>query len=227
MTGRPQAGTVHADGVPEPVAWLTWGQAALLLAPFYLNDLANIFLRDAGWWLAQDYLDRLVVMGYLWHLVRCRRLPGIAWRATGISWLTILLWSAIAMAGGLLFIPGPGNALYDLFPATRLGLVPVIPPGWMEVMDLSAGLVLVAVSEELAFRGALQSRLAALFKSETTGLLAAAVCFGLIHWSSGVGSVLQTTLVGIVFGLCVRRARSLVPVIIAHYVADLLVYLQA
>ena len=37
--------------------------------------------------------------------------------------------------------------------------------------------------------------------------------------------MIQTTLVGLWFGLCVRRSHSLIPVIVAHYVADMLVFL--
>lgn len=204
---------------------MSWGQCAGLLAPFYLNDLANIFLHDAGLWMLQDYLVRLAVLGFLWRLARRGRLPGVPWLARGNSTRTEFIWSLVAVAGGLLLIPGPGNQLFHLFPETRLGSIPAIPPGWMTVLDLSVGLALVAISEELVFRGALQARLVAYFRSETIGLLASVVLFGLIHWSNGVGSVLQTMLVGVVFGLCVQRGKSLVPVIMVHYLVDLLVYL--
>lgn len=196
-----------------------------MLAPFYLNDLANIVVDEAGLWLLQDYLVRLAVLTGVWILARRGRLPTANWWTRGTTWRKSLAWTVAAVAGGLLLIPGPGRQLVELFPETRLGSIPAIPPGWMHVMDLSVGLALVALSEEVVFRGFLQARLAAFFRSETTGLLAAAVLFGLIHWSSGVGSVLQTTLVGAMFGLCVARGKSLIPVILAHYLVDLLVFL--
>ncbi len=222
LSGAPP---VPVSPAPDQAAVIPFGQCILLLAPFYLNDLANIFLHDAGLWLLQDYLVRLAVVGFVWHLARRDLISTTHWWARGVSRPAMFGWTLAAMAAGLLLIPGPGRLLLDLLPETRLGSIPFIPPGWMEAMDLSAGLALVAISEELVFRGVLQARLSAYFQSKPIGLLSTAILFGLVHWSNGLGSVLQTALVGFAFGLCVMRGRSLLPVILAHYVADLLVFL--
>jgi len=213
-----------ASARSAPAASIPAGAMALLLAPFYLNDLANIFVAEAGPWLLQDYLCRLAVLGLAWFLARRHGLPAATPGLHLPLWPRLLLWTSVALVGGWLLLPGPGRILLTVLPETRLGGMPAIPPGWMRTMDLSAGLLLVSLSEEVIFRGVLQPRLAAFLRSEMLGILAGAVLFGLIHWSNGVGSVIQTTLFGIVMGWCVARSRSLHPVIIAHYVVDFLVF---
>ncbi len=188
----------NPDRVPalaDRIGSVTRMQWALLLAPFYLNDLANIWLRDPVWWLPSVSPSRQI------------------------------LWTVAALAGGLVLIPGPGSSLLTLLPETRLGSIPEIPSNWLQLFDLTVGLALVAITEEVVFRGVLQTRLASFLRSQSSGVMVASVLFSLAHWSNGVGSVMLTCIVGLGFGLCVSGSRSLVPTIIAHYVADLLVFI--
>ena len=225
MKAAPRTNPDSLSVPADMVAIFTRPQWALLLAPFYLNDLANIWLHDPVWWLLQDYGCRLVILGCLVFQIRRHRWAAAIMRVQAAPWPTLVLWTVSATAGALVLIPGPGSLLLTFLPETRLGSVPEIPGNGLHLLDLTAGLALVSLTEELVFRGALQVRLALFFRSEVAGVIAASVLFGLIHWSNGVGSVIQTTLVGLWFGLCVRRSRSLIPVIVAHYVADMLVFL--
>lgn len=81
-----------------------------------------------------------------------------------------------------------------------------------------------AFGEELLFRGFLQTRLAGLFRARRhAGLWAAvaqALLFGLGHAYQGATGVLTTGLLGLAFGLCRLRLRSLWPLVIAHGLID-------
>ena len=83
-----------------------------------------------------------------------------------------------------------------------------------------------AFGEEVLFRGFLQSRLQALVgASAHSGGLAVvlqALLFGLAHAYQGPTGILVTGAVGLAFGLCRLRLRSLWPLVIAHGLIDTL-----
>jgi membrane protease YdiL (CAAX protease family) len=68
---------------------------------------------------------------------------------------------------------------------------------------LAAGWVLGAFAEEIAFRGYIQMRTAALFPNKTAGIVAAvalsSVLFGLLHTEQGIVGVVVTTLDAVFF----------------------------
>lgn len=205
------------DGAASPPTW----PLAVLFAPFLANDLGNIFVRSPGWWIAQDYAWRILVLGLAaWLATRGRvRIAGLRWPAE--AWATAAGWTLFTTAAGLWLIDGPGRQLLQLWPETRTGFIPPIVSPGLRGFDLSVGLALVAVSEEVVFRGVLLPRLSRWLRSEVAGLVASAVLFGLAHWSTGAGAVLQTGLAGLLLGLCTQRTRSLLPAVLAHYVINL------
>ncbi len=212
----PSTPPVPDGAVPLP----TW-PLVLLFAPFLANDLGNIFVRSPGWWIAQDYAWRILVLGLAaWLATRGRvRIAGLRWPAE--AWATAAGWTLFTTAAGLWLIDGPGRQLLQLWPETRTGFIPPIVSPGLRGFDLSVGLALVAVSEEVVFRGVLLPRLSRWLRSEVAGLVASAVLFGLAHWSTGAGAVLQTGLAGLLLGLCTQRTRSLLPAVLAHYVINL------
>ncbi len=98
------------------------------------------------------------------------------------------------------------------------------------------------LTEEFLFRVVVQTRLAALFRSETAGVVAMAVLFGLAHApgyylravDSHVGSghpsvfmaagyaIVMISVFGFMFGMLWARTRSLGLVVMAHAATDLL-----
>lgn len=118
------------------------------------------------------------------------------------------------------------QAISYLSPADTAPLVqrlivhnPVEIPLWI-ALSLAAGFV-----EELTFRGYLQRQFASRL-GMAPAILAQAVLFGVSHGYQGVGSMLQITLFGIVFGLTAWARSSLVPGMTAHAAIDVLGGLQ-
>lgn len=125
-----------------------------------------------------------------------------------------------------------------LFLVARGGVKDIVASraGWMQKLsDLPTGAILplvlfVGLWEELVFRGFLLGRLRALIpvlsgpQGERTrdvlAVVVSALLFGAGHGYQGVLGVLQTTALGLVFGLLVTYARSLWPAVLAHAAID-------
>jgi membrane protease YdiL (CAAX protease family) len=77
-----------------------------------------------------------------------------------------------------------------------------------------------AIGEELLARGFLQYRLEGMTNTVTAVVLQAAL-FGMAHFYQGVAGIFSTFAVGLVFGtVYLKCGRNLLPVIIAHGIAD-------
>ncbi len=150
------------------------------------------------------------------------------------SWLTAPLWAVGIL---VVFIAAQG-----LVPALLAPLFDLEPPD-MSRYDairgnlgaaIAMGLALplfAAVPEEILYRGFLIDRLSALIgrggMRSVLVVLVQAVIFGSIHFQWGLGGVVMTTIMGIVWGsaflLC---GRNLWIVIIAHSGAHVLLVMQ-
>jgi len=87
---------------------------------------------------------------------------------------------------------------------------------------MTLGLALVAISEEVLFRGfafnALKERNYSIHKI----FLISALIFGLIHWSQGPVAIIATAITGSGLMICMYCTGSIYPTIIAHYVINYL-----
>ena len=196
----------------------------LLAAPYLLNDVANIFVHAPVGWLMCDYGSRVFSLVCLAWLGRRGVIARSDFQLHGAAWWRLVGGTVAATLGGLLLVVGPGRDLLGLLPQSQVGYIPNITPPWLHAADYWGGIALVALSEELVFRGAFPGLIARAGGSPWVALLASSAVFGLAHWSLGVGSILQTALVGLLVGLCAAGSRSLWPVIIAHYVVDLVAF---
>lgn len=93
------------------------------------------------------------------------------------------------------------------------------------VPDLSIGTLLsfaffVGLHEEILFRGFVLTRLSTLMRSTPAGVILSAVIFGALHGYQGPIGVIQTTAVGLVFGVVVAVTRSVWPAVISHGIFD-------
>jgi membrane protease YdiL (CAAX protease family) len=189
-----------------------------LLAPFYLNDFANLHIRDWRLWLLIDYLTvKLLPLLVVAWLLRSRRLRpadfGLSSQPLRAALLTFVLVTLIGTVidqnGGRWLAAVPG------FPA--LGGMPEITSPLWNGIDLSLGLLLVGVCEELVFRGYLHTLLRRFTTKGWLIVLLSSVAFGLIHWSLGFQAILTTTLIGAVFMSAYLITASLPAIMLAHF----------
>ena len=95
---------------------------------------------------------------------------------------------------------------------------------WVYRIDLWGGLWLVALTEELVFRGLFWAVFRNLVRSRAMLVGVSAVVFGLIHWSAGFDTVLAAALWGILPMVSVMRTGSIYPAVVAHYLGNLVLF---
>ncbi|MCC7410423.1 MAG: CPBP family intramembrane metalloprotease [Gammaproteobacteria bacterium] len=193
----------------------------LLVSPFYLNDFASIYITDWRLWLFIDYagVKLFPLLLALW-LIRSRIMRpaelGLTTRSVA-SFLGAFL--VVALVGTV--IDQNGYALIARLPGyAPLGQMPdITSPAWNRI-DLTLGLLLVGVVEELVFRGYMHAVLRRFTDSPAVIVVVSSVAFGLIHWSLGLHAVLVTTVIGAVLMLAYLRTRALPPLMLAHFAID-------
>jgi len=193
---------------------------AVLSAIFLLNDFLFLAAKSYGTWLLIDYGSRLLALGIVFALVRRKisLLSEFGW--TGIPFRSGLWWMLFLTATGLLIDQVGWRYLEQLLPNTQMAAMPKIKNSFVNIFDLTFGVALVAVSEEVVFRGycysALRDRMSIL-----PLVAVSAVLFGMIHWSQGVHAVASTALWGILPMVSMARTGSIIPAVVAHYITDL------
>jgi hypothetical protein len=196
---------------------------AVLAAPFYINDFANIWITDFAAWLAIDYLLKAFVLAAAGVMaargILTRRDLGLVKVSPG----SFIAWIAAMAAIGLV-LDQYAYGLLEWLPSWKLGGYPGEPGTWLYAFDLWFGLALVAFTEELVFRGLAWNALRSRFSSTAAVYAAAALLFGLIHWSLGLPAIIVTALIGAAFMLCVHRTGSIWPVVVAHFVVNLVYF---
>jgi CAAX protease family protein len=58
-------------------------------------------------------------------------------------------------------------------------------------------------------------------KDDYALVMVTSVLFGAYHWWTGIGSIVEAVLIGILLMLFYLRAAALWPVVIAHYLTDI------
>jgi uncharacterized protein len=193
----------------------------LLVSPFYMNDFANIFIKDWRLWLFIDYVGVKVVplVVILWLLCSRKMQPAEFGLATQSLPSFIVVFLIAALAGTL--IDQNGYRLIAKLPGySSLGGMPVIRNQAWNWLDLTLGLLLVGIVEELVFRGYMHSFLSKFTESQSAIVVISSVAFGLAHWSLGLHAVLITSIIGAVFMIAYRRTRALPPVMLAHFAVN-------
>ena len=196
-----------------------------ILVPFYLNDLANIYVRNWSYWLAIDYLAvKAFPLLLITYLVKTRRITldklGLAPQKP-LGFICVFLMGTLSV----LFIWENKNLVAPWVPGyVALGGIPkILSPFWHQ-FDLYAGLFLVAIVEEVVFRGLWVATLEKVIRNPFVIALLSAVAFGLIHWSAGFANVWAAFLTGMLYMALYMRTRSLPAIILSHFVVDLVLF---
>lgn len=178
---------------------------------------------DLAYQLTGIVLDVVPVALVAWLLWRSRR-PHLA--ALGIDgarpWRDTASGAALVLAVGV-----PGMALY--FAGRALGLtVDVVPSPldahWYTVPVLLLSALRAGLTEEVIVVGYLFERLRRLGWGVWPVILATAALRGLYHVYQGVPGLIGNVAMGVLFGWLYARTGRLVPLIVAHTLIDVAVF---
>ena len=144
-----------------------------------------------------------------------------------IGWSTRKGWRN-AFLGVALFVPVfMGAGLLEQFLRAAGFSAPATPtPRWLTAKGplefLLAGVlvVVVAIAEEIIFRGYLILRFTALTRNRSTAVVLSSILFALGHGYEGTAGVLTIGFMGLIFALVYLSRRSLVAPIVMHFLQD-------
>ena len=134
--------------------------------------------------------------------------------------LPFLATFLVAAVAGTLIDQNAYKLLETLPGYAPLGAMPEIRSSAWNRIDLSLGLLLVGVLEELVFRAYAYTVIRRYTASPAAIVAISAVAFGLIHWSAGLHTVLITAVIGAVFMVVYLQTRSAPALALAHFAVD-------
>jgi membrane protease YdiL (CAAX protease family) len=193
---------------------------AVLSSIFLLNDYLFMMARSVAAWLMIDYGSRILAMGIVFFLIQQKISRAAEFGLKNIPFRSGLFWMLLLTVVGLLIDQVGWRFLGQVLPDTQLVAMPKIRNPYVNFFDLSFGVALVAVSEEMVFRGYCFSALQGRWPPWVL-VSVSAVLFGLIHWSQGLHAIISTALWGILPMVAMTRTGSVFPAMIAHYITDL------
>ena len=190
----------------------------LLTSPFYLNDFANIYVKSWRWWLFVDYAGvKLFPLVFVFWLIHNKKMRASEFGLKTQSTLSSLVVFLIVVLVGTV-IDQNGYQLIARLPGyPPLGSMPAITSPVWNWVDLTFGLLMVGICEELVFRGFLHTFISRYTEHWCAIVVISSVTFGLIHWSLGLHVVLITSTIGAAFMLAYLRTRSLPAIMLAHF----------
>lgn len=182
-------------------------------------DFANQFLGNA---LALAPVA--LVLYLLWHPGRSGfRAVGLTLRGPGVS-PGRDLGRALAL---LALIGVPGIALYAAGRALGATVAVVPAPSehyWWTIPMLLFAAARAALEEEVIVIGYLFTRLRELGYGVWTIILGAALLRGTYHLYQGFGPFIGNVIMGIAFGWCYTRWGRVMPLVIAHFLMDVVAF---
>jgi membrane protease YdiL (CAAX protease family) len=193
----------------------------LLASPFYLNDFANMYVKNWRWWLFIDYVGvKLFPFLVVLWLIQSKKMRVAEFGLTTQtipSFLVVFL--VVALVGTI--IDQNGYQIVAKLPGySPLGGMPAITNPVWNWIDLTFGLFMVGIFEELIFRGYMYTFISRYTRSSFAIVVISAVAFGLIHWSLGLHDILITSTIGAVFMVAFLRMRSLPAIMLAHFAVN-------
>jgi membrane protease YdiL (CAAX protease family) len=221
------------------IVFLVWGTAlseALLPAGWLFSDRGKflvVLARKLIVFVAIPFVLFRTISGYRW---RDFGLQGAGLRALGGNHLPVVFFLSAAILAFQFFVGnGAAPIRHGEFSASQLAIGLPLCFAWL---FFEVGLV-----EEFFFRALLQTRLAAWFRSEVSGVALMALLFGLSHapgfilrhagLEDAIGAnpspadsiayaIVVLSVSGIFFGIVWARTKNLFAVMIIHAAADLL-----
>lgn len=197
----------------------------LLCTPFFLNDFSNIYVKDWRLWIFIDYtsVKLLPCLVVFWLIINRR----MSLSDLGLTKQPAPIFVAVFLIGTLsvTFIMQNGYLILQWLPGyPPLGKIPEIESPLWSWIDLTIGLLMVGIIEELVFRGYLYAFISRYTRRPSIITGVSAIAFGLIHWSDGVHHVILTALAGAVFMMLYLQTLSLPAIMLGHFGVDVIAY---
>ncbi len=208
---------------------------------FVLNDFLWISLQSGMWLYLADIVLRIIIIFFIYNRLRVSApSPGSTLRFLFITRPeqpsgrapapSIVWWTVGTSMVGIAIDQTVWPFLYYRLPATALFSFPQIS-GPLYIVDLTVGVVLVAVSEEVIFRSlafrvlrrVTPNRWPAAEKALFV-VFTGSIIFGMIHWGNGVHAVISAALWGVMPMVALVRTGSIWPALIAHWATDLVAF---
>ncbi len=189
------------------------------LVPMVASQIIRLDQSDPAAWIFWDYAGRLGALAVLAAIPFARNV------AFGREGLRITLWESAIWIVGIVLVDHYlcgwiRRTINSALPATVLGVYPE-PHGWLRVFDNLFGIALVAYSEEIVFRRCARRLFQTYFNDGWVLVVVTSILFGAYHWWTGVGNIAEAVLVGILLMLFYQRSMALWPVVLAHYLTDI------
>ncbi len=198
----------------KPFPYWFVGALAILVA----SQVVRLFQTDAVLWTLCDYGGRIGALALLWIIPSAR---SIAYqrRPLRIAWWETLLWMLGMIVLFCSVCQWIRHAVDATIPGTKLGSYPMLD-GWFYLFDLTFGLLLVAVQEEIVFRRCASEVLGTYWGQGAVTILLSSLLFAVYHWTTGLGSMTGIFVFGVYAMLFLRRTGALWPLVAAHFLTD-------
>jgi len=196
----------------------------VLLAPLYLNDFAFIVLKGSDIVYVIDHAVRIAVLAMmmLWPLSRKIALEVEPARPrTGLAIFAIVMIGVADLLSGR-FIEVPLTSWAEW---TVLFQFHSLQNPTLYWLDLTIGLILVALSEELICRKFAYSWLKSAGRPGWKIVLISSVLFALSHWSKGIGNISTAILFGLLAMIVYLKMKRIWPLILAHWIVNFIAFL--
>ena len=197
----------------------------LLASPFYLNDFSSIYVKNWHWWIFIDYMSvKLFPFLVAVWLIYSKKMRASEFGLTTQPIPLFLIVFLIVALVGIVIDQNGYNLIAKLPGYSQLGAMPAITSPVWDWIDLTFGLLMVGVFEELVFRGYMHTFISRYTKSSFVIVVISSIAFGFIHWSLGLQIVLVTSVIGAVFMIAYLVTRSLPAIMLAHFAVNFIDY---
>ena len=187
--------------------------------PMVVSQIFRLQQSDPAMWVFWDYAGRLCALAIL-VAIPSMRTAAFRREKLQITILETILW-IIGLVLVDHYLGGWVRRTFNaVLPGTVLGTYPHLS-GWLYFVDVMFGIALVAYSEEIIFRRCARHVFGA-YMSDGYGLVVAtSLLFGVYHWWTGIGNIVEATMMGVLLMLFLRRSAALWPVVLSHYLIDI------
>jgi hypothetical protein len=202
---------------PRAVPGLVWFAAALV--PMVASQIVRMHQQDPENWIFWDYAGRFGGLSIL-AAVPSARAVAFRWERLRMALWKVVLWIVGIVVADHYLGGWARRTINTALPASVLGVYPQ-SSGWLHLIDVVFGLALVAYSEEIVFRRCARHVFQTYLGDGHFMVFVTSLLFGAYHWWTGAGNIVEATMMGVLFMLFFRRSEALWPVVLGHYLTDI------